>query len=99
MINSTYACAVISVVQDPIVAVRRVMFFNACSVFNFSFFLSAWLCGIMQHNGLASGNHIKVATVAQWIQMFNTIVTLLINLNNVGRVMHLKITFSYEIFI
>ena len=64
MINSTsYACAVIAEVQDAIVVVRRVMFFNACSVFSFSFLLSAWLCGIVQRNELVPANQIKVPTV------------------------------------
>lgn len=49
MINSTYyVCAVISEVQDLIVLVRRVMFFNACPVFSFSFLLSACFCGVVQ---------------------------------------------------
>lgn len=64
MINSAYyVCAVISKVQDLIVLVRRVMFLNARFVFSFSFLLSAWLCGIAQHNELAPENKIKVPTV------------------------------------
>lgn len=39
------------------------MCFNARFVFSFRFLLSAWLCGIVQHNELAPENQIKMSAM------------------------------------